>query len=106
MAIKEAFLPVGATQEKLDTTKIEQTDGTVVHREAIFLASPTVFGARIEPEQFNIGLGVKYAVPTTGVELRSLVDVMGQLLEEQRLTNLHMSRLTGEELAIDDIEDY
>lgn len=106
MAIKEAFLPVGTTTEKLDTTKIIQTDGTVAHREAVFLASPEVNGARIEPEPFDVGLGKLFALPTTGVELRTLVDVMGQLLDEQRLTNLHLSRLTGEELSIDDIEDY
>ena len=106
MAAKEAFLPVGVTTEKLDTTKVTQKDGTVVHREAVFLASPSVNDGRIEPEPFNIGSGKLFSLPTTGVELRSLVDLMGRLLDEQRLTNLHLSRLTGEPLTIDDVEDY
>lgn len=106
MVVKEGKIPVGDTGKDLDTTIVVQTDGGDVHREAIVIASPTVLGARIEPEKFNVGLGIKYSLPTTGVELRSLVDLIGQLIEEQRLTNLHLSRLTGEELAIDDIKDY
>ncbi len=106
MTVKEAFLPVGVTTEKLDTTKITQTDGTIAHREAVFLASPMTNDARIEPEPFDVGRGKLFSLPTTGVELRSLVDLIGQLLNEQRLTNLHMSRLTGEPLTIDDVEDY
>lgn len=38
--LKEGALQVGVKDEFLDTTKITQTDGTVVHREAVFLADP------------------------------------------------------------------
>ena len=40
---------------------------------------------------------------TDGEGLESLMQVMGALVLEQRLTNLHLSRLTGEELKIDDL---
>lgn len=106
MAVTEGKISAGGTGKDLDTTIVTQTDDSKVHREAIFLASPSVFGARIEPEPFNVGRGELFSLPTTGVELRSLVDLMGQLIDVNRLTNLYLSRLTGEELTIDDLEDY
>ncbi len=40
MAIEESFLQVGVKTEYLDTTKVTQTDGTEVHREAVVLTDP------------------------------------------------------------------
>ena len=42
-------------------------------------------------------------MPTSDLVLHYILD---QILLEGRLINLYLSRLTGEELAIDDIEDY
>ncbi len=40
MAVTEGNLPVGDTGEKLDTTVVEQTDGTEVHREVVVVGDP------------------------------------------------------------------
>lgn len=106
MAIDEGRLPVGTTSENLDTTKVTQTDGTTVHREAVVITGPDDLAKRIDPEGFDVGLGTKYAMPITGVELKSLCNQMDQLIESQRLTNLYLSRLVGEALTTEDLEDY
>ncbi len=61
-------------------------------------------GDRIDFESHNFGIEDRYALPVTGPEIKALVDLIGELLQEQRKTNLYMSRLTGEELTIDDLE--
>lgn len=111
MSVTEGHIDVGTTSVQLDTTLVTQSTSLeggsrAVHREAVFLGDPVIAGARAHLEPFLLGATTRYASPVTGVELRSLLDLIGQLLDEQRLTNIHMSRLTGEELAIDDIEDY
>lgn len=72
----------------------------------IFIADPIKLGARSRLEPYKFTFEDRYALPVTGPEIKALTDLIGELLQEQRLTNLHMSRLTGEELTIDDIEDY
>ena len=46
MSVIESNLPVGDTKEKLDTTTVTQTDGTVVHREAVVITDPEILAAR------------------------------------------------------------
>lgn len=46
MTATEGWLPVGPTDNRLDTTKLDQTDGTEVHREAVVLADPETLAAR------------------------------------------------------------
>lgn len=106
MSITEGKLDVGTTGEELDTTKVTQTDGSVVHREAVVIADPIKFNARMRLEPYPFVFEDRYALPVTGPEIKALADLIGELLQEQRLTNLHMSRLSGEELTVDDIEDY
>ena len=110
MAVTEGHIDVGTTSVQLDTTLVTQSTSLegasrTVHREAVFLGDPVLASARVHLEPFLVGATTRYASPITGVELRSLVDLIGQLLDEQRLANLHMSRLTGESLTVDDIED-
>ena len=42
---------------------------------------------------------------TSGEGLEALIQVVNALVLEQRLTNLHLSRLSGEEFTIDDLEE-
>ena len=62
------------------------------------------FGFRIDFEPHTFGIEERYGLPVTGPEIKALVDLIGELLQVQRLTNLYMSRLIGEELTIDDTE--
>lgn len=44
--VVEGFLEVKDTDEVLDTTVIEQLDGTEAHREAVVIADPETTAAR------------------------------------------------------------
>ena len=106
MTVTEGNLPVGETGEKLDTTKVTQTDGSVVHREAVVVADPENNDARLRLEEFPFGIETRFAVPITGMELKMLCGQMATLIEGQRVTNLYLSRLICESLTTDDLEDY
>ncbi len=105
MAVTEGRLRVGTSDESLSTTKIKQTDGETAHREEVVIADPEVLAARQNVSPWPFSFRVKYAAEVTGPEIRVLVDLIGELLQEQRLTNLYLSRSIGEELTIEDIED-
>ena len=40
MAVVEGQIPVSGTEDILDTTRVTQTDGTLVHREAVNWTDP------------------------------------------------------------------
>ena len=104
MVVKESTLPVGTTDKLLDTTEITQEDGTKAHREAVFIADPIYSDRRVQLGAFNFGRETRYAASVTGMELKLLCEGMERLIEGQRLSNLLLNRLIGENLTIDDLE--
>ncbi len=106
MAVTEGKLPVGDTGEDLNTTIVEQEDGTKVHNEVVVQGDPEHADRRVALEAFNFGVETRYAAPVTSVELKNLVDIMERMVKGQRLMHLYLSRLVGEELSTEDLEDY
>lgn len=94
------------SSEKIDATVVVQADGISAHREAVVLADPIIKDARVQLEPFLEAGKTRYAAPTTSAEARGLSELMVQLVKEQRLTNLFLSRLAGESLTLDDLEDF
>ncbi len=105
MATTEGTIGVTEGEGKnLDTVVVEQTDGTDAHREAVVIAGVDN-EKRVNPEGFNDGDGLQFALPVTGQALKRLSDHMASLYEETRLTNLYLSRLVGETFTTEDLED-
>ncbi len=101
----ESSLPVAPTTELLDTTEVTQADGTVTHREGVFIGDPDKAGHRANVTAHTFGISDQYSVLISGPELQNLCDLMSTLITEQRLANVYLSRLTGEELTTDDLEE-
>ena len=106
MSVTEGQIPVGDTGKLLDTAVVTQADGTSVHREVVVQGDPALAAARTHLEPFLLAAETRYASPVTGVELRSLCDHLATLIEGQRVTNMLLNRLIGENLTTDDLEDY
>lgn len=47
----ESFIPVGGTQKSLETVELLNTEGSKVHREAVYNGSPTNFDAQQEVDE-------------------------------------------------------
>ena len=93
MAVTEGTLPVGDTGKNLDTTVVEQTDGTEAHREAVILTDPEDNDARAkitdEASRQNYGLVVHdpqsayilAAIQALGNELRVIREHLNIITE-------------------------
>ena len=105
MTVFESSLPVAPTDQLLDTTEITQADGTKAHREGIFVGDPIEASQRVQLQAYQFANKTRYAAAVTSFELRNLCNLMSVLITEQRLTNTFLSRLVGEELTTDDLEE-
>lgn len=75
MTATEGWLPVGPTAERLDTTKLDQTDGTDVHREAVVITGPETLAARAAV----VAMHDEYALRVTDMPpLASVIDGFGE----------------------------
>ncbi len=84
MAVEEGILPVGDTGENLDTTIIEQTDGTPAHREVIVNADPEDNDARqniVQPDTTEF-----YAARTIDHQLAGIAEILNETLKTQKRT--------------------
>ncbi len=109
MAVTEGTIEVTTTGDKLDTTKVTQTDGTVAHREAVAIADPERLGHRAniltrgpaprrhDPADFQHDLGV------SDYRLQVLEGVLNEILAEMKIMNLHLSRGSDEEINEGDL---
>ena len=109
MAVDEDSLPVGITTERLDTTKVTQADGTVVHREGVFIGDPEKPGHRAnvltrgpapslhDPAQFQHDIGV------SDYRLQVLEGVLTEILAEMKIMNFHLQLGSDEEIFEGDV---
>ncbi len=79
--------------------------GTRAVEGGVHLTDPDDTTKQVLLEGYPFGPETRYASSVTGPELVELCDSMQQMLEGQRLTNLYLSRLIGETLTADDVED-
>lgn len=109
MAVEEGTIEVTTTGDKLDTAVVEQTDGTLAHREAVVLTDPEKLGHRAnvltrgpaprrhDPANFQHDVGV------SDYRLQVLEDVLNEILTEMKIMNLHLSCGSDEEINEGDL---
>ena len=83
MAIEEGKLPVGPTDQSLDTTVIEQSDGAEAHREVVVLADPETREAYVKVAKPD-GQYSYYSLRTHDPQIEQLIGLMSDLLQVQR----------------------
>lgn len=86
MAVTEGNIAVGGTDKLLDTTEVVQDSGRVTHREAVVLTDPENNDARVSVELADNR--EKYHLNTQDPRLDSVIDLLSDLLEQQKLTNI------------------
>ncbi|MCK5013202.1 MAG: hypothetical protein KAS66_05240 [Candidatus Omnitrophica bacterium] len=98
--VTEGILPVGTSLKNLDTTIVEQTDGTPAHRETVVIGDPAINGARVNLES-ELG---RYILPVTDpVATSKLICALEGLITEQKITNRHLAELNGETFTDKDL---
>lgn len=110
MAIDEDSLPVQPGKERLDTTKVTQTDGTEVHREAVHITDPEKRGHRAnvltrgpapslhDAAKFDHDLGV------SDYRLQVLQELLQDILGELKIHTQHLQIGSDEEIFKGDIQ--
>ena len=89
--IVEDFIPVSGTSDVLDTTLVTHEDGTEAHREGVFIGDPAVAAARVSVHKpVNSD---KYSIGTEDKRLDSVIDLLGDLVAEQKITNILLEGL-------------
>lgn len=93
MTATEGKLPVGESGEDLDTTIVEQTDGSLTHREAIVLTDPEDNDARA-----SVTAGVPELAAYGGTVhdpmIESIDITLKHILEELRAQRVHLNYMT------------
>jgi hypothetical protein len=85
MTTEEGRLQVGISTEFLDTTIVEQSDGSEAHREGVFIGDPETTAARAA---VNKGaLTTDYGGVTRDPLMVDLVMGVNAMVAEQRRTN-------------------
>ena len=92
MAITEGYVqgPPQSTGEKIDVTKVTQSDGTVVDREGAWIADPEqlAYRANVRPaDPAETDLGVVTRPIGERRLLTKILEVLAASLTEQRVTN-------------------
>jgi len=103
MAVTEGNLDVGDTGEKLDTTVVEQTDGTDAHREAVILTDPETLAARASVAGTEES-ATRYALQVQDDKMDDLISMMGVVVEQLKIMNLHLYAMTDETFDPQDTE--
>ena len=88
----ESNIPVGGTDKLLDTTQVTQDTGRITEREVVVLADPTDNDARLSVQKPDNR--ANYHIGTEDPRLDSVIDLLSDLLEEQKMTNLLLEGLT------------
>ena len=103
MTIKEGTLPVGPTDKLLDTTIVEQEDGTQVHREGVFIGDPGTAARRVNVLEIFPALGLMHthAMATTDQALVITNELLAEMIGELRLMRSHLAEMTDEEIDND-----
>lgn len=86
MSVTEGNIQVQETGEYLDTTKVTQTDDTVVHREAVVIADPEDIDARANV----LAADGMYGENVFSHELIRVSGLLRELIEQQKLTNTYL----------------
>lgn len=94
--VTEGLLPVGTTLKNLDTTIVEQTDGTPAHREAVVIADPVDNDARVS----LVAVDGEYKVPVvdSAGNLHAQTaqeELLQKIVGELKVMNFHLSNMTG-----------
>jgi len=109
MTVTEGTLPVGDTGENLDTAQVLQTDGTVVHREGVFIGDAENVDARVGVKKASPFLSKEnkdkqtYAAGVTDQRLEFVTDTLVDILTELRVMNLHLQQGSDEEIHEGDV---
>jgi len=93
MAVDESFLKVGGTVDLLDTTKVEQDDGTETHREVVVIGDPEDNEARLDIKKTP--LGSDHKLPVGDPTNEDILDALHALIEETRMVRFHLNLITG-----------
>jgi len=103
MAVEEGALPVGTTEEVLDTVVVEQEDGTDAHREMVSVGDPetTEARARVSSTEEN---ATRYALQVQDDKMDDLISMMGVVVEQLKIMNLHLYAMTDETFDPQDTE--
>jgi len=97
MAVKEDSLPVGSTPERLDTTVVEQSDGTEVHREAVVITDAETFAARVKVRKQGEAIFDEYGMVIRGPQLDYIASLTEEVLGELRAIRAHLNDITDME---------
>jgi len=103
MAVTEGAIDVGTTGEKLDTTKVTQTDETTAHREAVVLTDPETLAARAGVKGTE-ELSTRYALQVQDDKIDDLISAVHILINQVKITNIHLYAMTDEVFDPQDIE--
>lgn len=100
MAIDEDSLPVGITTERLDTTKVTQTDGTVTHREAVVITDPLEILRRANvirstPTLRKTDEKNEYAAAVADIRMNRLISAVETLVEQNETIILHLESMSN-----------
>lgn len=92
MSVTEGVIPVGDTGLDLDTTVVEQTDGTVAHREAVTITDPGLLEGRAAVNLQALINHYGLVVRDPGQE--DLLLCMGRVVEELKMIREHLNQIT------------
>jgi len=103
MAVDEGRLQVGVKDTFLDTSVVEQTDGEDAHREAVVITDPETLGARTGVSGTEESAS-RYALQVQDDKMDDLISMMGLVMEQLKIMNLHLYAMTDEVFDPQDTE--
>jgi len=86
----EGRLPVGASGEFLETSTHSDSEGVKVHREGVFVGSPTDKDAKAGVRKNDQGIYALETLSNVDIEIK---DTLQALLKEMRLNNKYMAHI-------------